>query len=118
MKYVLTLFIDPKTFGSLSEDEQNAVFTAHDRFQETTKASGEYVETKAFAQPEETVTVRVREGVASTTDGLYAGTGTGEFLCGHYVVDCETKERAIELAALVPEAALTGVEVRPVVHEQ
>jgi hypothetical protein len=34
------------------------------------------------------------------------------------VVDCETKERAIELAALVPDAALTGVEVRPVVHHQ
>jgi hypothetical protein len=33
------------------------------------------------------------------------------------VVDCETQERAAELAATMPEAAYGGVEVRAVMEE-
>jgi len=113
--YVLTLHLDPAQFEKPTDDEKNDVFTGHERFQAETRASGEFVETKAFAEPAETVTVRVRDGVAETSDGLY---GEGPvWLCGYYVVGCETKERAIELAAQIPDAAHTGVEVRPVVHE-
>jgi hypothetical protein len=33
------------------------------------------------------------------------------------VVDCATEERAVELAAKIPDARHAAVEVRPVVHE-
>jgi len=39
------------------------------------------------------------------------------FLCGYYVVDVESEERAVELAAKIPDAEYTAVEVRKVVHE-
>ena len=35
-------------------------------------------------------------------------------LAGFYLVECESLERAVELAARVPDAAFTDVEVRPV----
>jgi hypothetical protein len=38
---------------------------------------------------------------------------------GYYLVECESKERAIELAALIPDAKVDGlgIEVRPVMFE-
>jgi hypothetical protein len=39
------------------------------------------------------------------------------FLCGYYVVDVADEARAVELAARIPDAKHTAIEVRPVVHE-
>ena len=57
-------------------------------------------------------TVRVRDGVPAVTDGPYVE--AKEFLAGYYVMDCETSERAEELAAMIPDARFAGIEVRPV----
>jgi hypothetical protein len=56
--------------------------------------------------------VRVRDGVPAVTDGPYVE--AKEFLAGYYVVECETAERAGELAAQIPDARYTAIEVRPV----
>jgi hypothetical protein len=56
--------------------------------------------------------VRVRDGAAGEAVGpLEAGQ---TFVCGYYVVDCATPERAVELAAQVPEATFSAIEVRPI----
>jgi hypothetical protein len=117
MKYLLTLQLDPALIDGMTEDEQNAAFVVgHETFQKTLTESGEFIGTKALAFPADTVTVRVRDGVAQTKAGLFADTGSA-FLCGYYLVDCASKERAIEIAALAPEAAFTGIEVREIVYE-
>jgi hypothetical protein len=48
------------------------------------------------------------------TDGPYLE--AKEFLGGYYLVDVASRERAIELAALIPDARFEGlgIEVRPV----
>ena len=46
------------------------------------------------------------------TDGPYVE--AKEFLAGYYVVDCDSVERANELAALIPDTRYTAIEVRPV----
>jgi hypothetical protein len=58
--------------------------------------------------------VRVRGGQPVVTDGPFVE--AKEYLGGFYLIDCESKERAIELAALIPDAKIEGlgVEVRPV----
>ncbi|WP_083733584.1 YciI family protein [Actinomadura sp. CNU-125] len=38
-----------------------------------------------------------------------------EQLAGYLLVDCATPERAVEIAAALPDARLGAVEVRPVV---
>jgi hypothetical protein len=50
------------------------------------------------------------------TDGPYLE--SKEFLAGYYLLECESPERAHELAAMIPDASVEGmgVEVRPVVH--
>ena len=111
MRYMLLISMNPATWETLSEEEQNTVFRGHEEFQQTTKASGEFVGTEALADPANSATVRVRGGVATATDGPYVA--SQEFFCGYYIVDCASKERAIELAALVPDAQYTAIEVRP-----
>jgi hypothetical protein len=56
----------------------------------------------------------VRDGRTIATDGPYAE--AKELLAGFYLVDCESEERAIELAGRIPEAELDVVEVRPVLE--
>jgi hypothetical protein len=70
------------------------------------------VRTDALGDPSQSATVRVRDGVPVVTDGPYVE--AKEFLAGYYLVDCESKERAIELAAMIPDAAFNAMEVRPV----
>ena len=114
MKYLLLIHLNPTNFEALSEEERQAVFSAHDEFQVLTKESGEYVGSVALADPSNTKTVRVRDGVAAVTDGPYVE--AKEFLAGYYVVDCDRVERANELAALIPDARYTAIEVRPIMN--
>ncbi|AYV33089.1 YCII-related domain protein (plasmid) [Streptomyces sp. ADI95-16] len=115
MKYLLIMHMDPALWESLAAERQQEVFDGHDTFQEVIRESGEMVVTKALDFPVNTVTVKVRNGAVETAQGPYVPHES--FLCGYYVVDVPSKERAVELAALIPDAKLTAVEVREVIHE-
>ncbi|HMJ75534.1 MAG TPA: YciI family protein, partial [Iamia sp.] len=69
----------------------------------------------ALADPSLTKTVRVREGVLATTDGPYIE--AKEQFAGTLLVDVESEERALEIAAEMPSAKFTQIEVRPILHE-
>jgi hypothetical protein len=109
------MHMDPAIWNSLTEDQRSEVFQGHGDLFKLLTESGELVETKALADPGSTKTVRVRDGVTRTTEGPF--TESEAFLCGYYVVDVADEARAVELAALIPDAKYTGIEVRPVVHE-
>ena len=115
MKYLLIITLNPTVFESLTEEDREAVFGGHDEFIQLTKGSGEFVGSVALADPSNTTTVRVRDGATTVTDGPYIE--AKEFLAGYYIVDTETVERAQELAALIPDARFSGIEVRPVMNE-
>jgi len=115
VKYLLMIYMNDEVFESLSEAERNAIFAGHDEFGPKVRESGELIGTAALSNPTQSKTVRVRDGVTSATDGPYIE--TKEYLAGYYAVDCESIERAIELAAMIPDATLTAIEVRPVMDE-
>ena len=54
-------------------------------------------------------------GTLMITDGPYVE--SKEFLGSFTIVDCESLERALEIAAANPAARFTQVEVRPIMHE-
>ncbi|WP_246400666.1 YciI family protein [Jiangella mangrovi] len=85
---------------------------AHRELTEKLVASGEYVASQGLTV-EAARTVRVRDGVPAVTDGPFGE--AKEVLAGFYLVDCASDERATEIAALIPEAALDLVEVRRVI---
>jgi hypothetical protein len=114
MKYLLLIHLNPAVFDTLTEEQQNAVMAGHEAFQGDLEGTGELVGFVALADPSQSATVRVRDGVPVVTDGPYVE--AKEHLAGYYVVDCESRERAAELAGRIPDAELTGIEVRPVMN--
>lgn len=110
MKYLLMIYMNPATWESLSQKERAEVFRGHDELAKILTESGEMISGEALADPESTATVRIRAGTQAVTNGPYQP--AREYLAGYYLVDCESRERAIELASLIPDARYTAVEVR------
>lgn len=115
MKFLLTLHMNPTLWATLTDEQKNGVYEGHGAFIELISGTGEMVETKALAEPSETKTVRVKDGATEVDKGAFVESDA--FLCGYYVVDVESEERAVELAAMIPDARYTAVEVRKIVHE-
>jgi hypothetical protein len=115
MKYMLIMQLNPAAFDALTDEQRKEIMEGHGAFMDTIKASGEMVETNALAEPAQSAVVRVRDGVPVVTDGPYLE--SKEFMGGYYVVDCATRDRALELAALIPDAGVEGlgIEVRPII---
>jgi hypothetical protein len=116
MKYLLIINNNPELLASMPQDELDALMSGHEPFQADTKASGELVGFAALADPSTSRVVKVGAGgVPAVTDGPFLE--AKEHLAGFYIVDCDSPERALELAAKMPEAKLQGVEVWPVMEE-
>jgi hypothetical protein len=115
MKYLILIYNNPtsrelwETFSAAQRAEGLSAYAA---LNEDLAASGEMIVSEALADPSLTKRVLVREGQAMTTDGPFAE--AKELLAGFFLVECESIERAIEIAVRVPEAAFGLVEVRPV----
>ena len=118
MKYLLIMNINPDVLAALTEEEQQAIGAGHQKFMETTKASGEFHSTVALAEPAKSTVVKVRDGVPAVTDGPFVE--SKEFLGGYYLIEAATPERMHELAAMIPDAGIEGlgVEIRPVVFSE
>ncbi|WP_344576235.1 YciI family protein [Nonomuraea roseoviolacea] len=116
MKFLLIMHGNPLVWDALTAEERDEVMSGHGAFMETVRKSGEMIGTVALADPAQSAVVRVRSGVPAVTDGPYLE--AKEYLGGYYLVECDSRERALELAALIPDAGVEGlgVEVRPVVY--
>lgn len=111
MRYLLMIHTNPANWATLSEAETGAMFAEYEAFTQRIVASGEFVSGDPLQGPETATVVRVRDGVRSTTDGPFVE--TKEHLAGYYVVDCPSLDRALAVAAEIPDARFAGVEVRP-----
>jgi hypothetical protein len=114
MKFLIGLNINPAVLEALTDEEKTALGAGHGAFIEALKESGELIVTQALADPSQSVVVSVRHGQPAVTDGPFLE--SKEYLGGFYLIDCEDQARAVELAAMIPDAAIKGlgVEVRPV----
>ncbi|MCF2532206.1 YciI family protein [Yinghuangia soli] len=114
MKFLVGLHINPVVLEALTDEEKAAIGAGHGAFIEALKESGELITTLALVDPSQACVVSVREGGPVVTDGPFLE--AKEFLGGFYLVDCEDKERAVALAARIPDAGIAGlgVEVRQV----
>jgi len=111
MRYMLLIHTNPANWTTLSEAETGAMFAEYGAFTQAIVESGEFVCGDPLQGPETATVVRVRDGARSTTDGPFVE--TKEHLAGYYVVDCASLDRALEIAAQIPDARFAGVEVRP-----
>jgi hypothetical protein len=114
VKYAILIYGNPASrhiWEGLTAEQRSSGLASYAALNEELAASGEMIVTQALADPSLTKRVTVTEGTPMTTDGPFAE--AKELLAGFYLVDCDGLERAIEIAARIPEAALGLVEVRP-----
>jgi hypothetical protein len=109
MKYMLLIYGNTETWDALGAEGMDEVYAAHRALFEEMKANGEFVAADGLTTVDARV-VQVRDGVPAVTDGPF--TEAKEVLAGYYLVDCSSLERATELAAKLPEARFSPIEVR------
>ncbi len=114
MKYVVLMQVDPSVLAALSEEEMQALGAGHQAFIDEITESGEMLSTNALGDPSQSTVIRSKGGKPEVVDGPFAE--TKEFMGGYYLLDVESKERAIELAKKIPDAKIDGLalELRPV----
>ena len=89
------------------QEDANAHIAFLRRFNEELSANGEYVTAQGLAVPDEAKIVRARnDGPAEVTDGPFPE--AKEFLAGYWILDLESMERAVELAARASAAPGRG----------
>jgi hypothetical protein len=106
------IFLRDPAFLALPEAERARLARQGDELIKELTESGEFVVGTALADPANTRTMRVRDGVPAPTDGPFLE--AKEQLAGYFVVDCDSAERADEIASRFPDARFGAVEVRPI----
>lgn len=116
MKYLILIYGNPASraiWAGLSAAQRAEGWSAYAALNADLTAAGELIVSEALADSSLTKRVTVRQGQPMTTDGPFAE--VKELVAGFFLIECESIERAIAIAARVPEAELGLVEVRPVI---
>ena len=115
MKYMLMIYGNEDLWSSLPEEDHARLFTETKALQAELKASGEFVSAYGVGDQVLAKTVKLVDGAPVVTDGPYLE--AKEYLGSFDIIDVDSLERALEIAARVPFARLGEVEVRPLMHE-
>ena len=115
MKFMLLIHNRPGFVEELTEDERTELFGDVTALMTELTASGELIGTEALADPVNTRTVRVRDGVPAVTDGPYVE--AKEHFAGYLLLECDSLDRAVDIAARWPDAKRWAMEVRPVMTD-
>jgi hypothetical protein len=117
MKFLMIMYMNAGAWEQLTEEEQKEIQEGHGALMETMTKSGEMILTQALAHPSQSSVVRKVDGQPAVTDGPFIE--AKEHFGGFYLIDVEDRERALELARLVPDTRFDGfgVEVRQVMFE-
>ena len=117
MRYLILIYSNPASreiWEGFSDDQRAEGFRYYAALEEELAASGELIVSEALADPSLTTRVSVRDGQTLTSDGPFAE--AKELLAGFFLLECESIDRAVEVAARVPEAEFGLVEVRPILN--
>ena len=115
MKYLLMIYANQQTWEGFGPEDWARAIAEQDAYNATYSATGELLGAFGLAGPEAAKVVRVHGDAATVTDGPYLE--TKEHLASYYLLDVESEQRALEIAAAMPFASFRGVEVWPVMHE-
>lgn len=115
MKYMILIYGNEELWGSFDEASFKQAVADTEAQHAALTASGEFVGAWGVGDQAVAKTVTVADGERIVTDGPYIE--TKEYLASFEIVDVESEERAIEIAAEVPFARIGRVEIRPLLHE-
>jgi hypothetical protein len=95
---------------AVTEEETKAIYEEYAAVSRDRRRSTAHSSSRPSAK-----TVRVKNGSTLVTDGPFAE--TKEALGGYYLVEADSIDEALKLAAKIPSARLGGsIEVRPIIE--
>src|SRR2546422_11180539 len=112
MRYMLLICSDDKTQTPPTKTEMEAMVQGHGRFAEELRASGKMVHGERLRPDSDASRIRVKAGQRQVMDGPFAE--TKEALGGFYLIECATKEEAVEWAKKIPLRESGYIDVRPI----
>jgi hypothetical protein len=115
MKYMLLIYGNAERWASVGADEFAEIIRETDALNQALFESGELVGAYGVADQDDAKVVRVTGDVPAISDGPYIE--TKEYLGSFTIIDCDSEERALEVAAQNPSARYFGVELRALLHE-
>ena len=115
MKYMLLIYGNEEAFSSVGAETFAEIVRETDALNQELFESGELVGAYGVADQVNTKMVRVVDGMPVVTDGPYVE--AKEYLGSFTIVECDSPERALEIAVRNPASRHVGVEVRPLMHE-
>ena len=108
MRFLFLIHGDSEAEAAMSGDERRAIVQQHIAYGAMLRERGAYVLGEALAGADTAAVVRPGERPL-VTDGPFAE--TKEAVGGFYVVECATRDEALELAGDVPASPGAAVEV-------
>jgi len=115
VKYMLLIYGNEEAFSSVGAETLAEIIRETDALNQELFESGELVGAYGVADQVNAKVVRVTGGTPVVTDGPYAE--AKEYLGSFTIVDCDSLDRAVEIAARNPAARYVGVEVKPLLME-
>ena len=108
MRFLFLIHGDADAERALTGDERRAIVEQHMAYGAMLRKRGALVASEALAGPESAAVVRPG-AEPLITDGPFAE--TKEAIGGFYLVECASRDEALELAARVPASPGAAVEV-------
>jgi hypothetical protein len=107
----------PTDKPAMTPDEVAEMHAYMESLHKDLEKSGELVDARGLTAPVHARRVQVKNGVPVVTDGPYAE--TQDVLAGFTIVECDSFDRAIEIAArfVNPDAEGEYVDVRPILED-
>ena len=115
MKYMLLIYGNQELWESFSEEDFAPIIQETNALQRSLRESGEFIGAYGVGDQDVAKTVTLVDGRPVVSDGPYIE--AKEYIASFDIIDVESEERALEIAALVPFAKVGKVEVRPLMHE-
>jgi hypothetical protein len=115
VKYLLMIYGNREKWESLPPDAWSDAIARQDAFNARYRETGELLGAYGLADAARAKLVRRVDGLPAVTDGPYLE--TKEYLASFWLLDCDSEERAQQIAADMPFADAEPVELWPVLHE-
>jgi hypothetical protein len=112
MKYLLLCCHEEKKLDSMSASECAAVMEQTMTYLDVLKKNGHLLAVEQLEPVQTAITVRVRNGKLSVTDGPFAE--TKEQVGGFFLIEARDLNEAIQVASKFPSVLFGSMEVRPV----
>jgi hypothetical protein len=116
MRYMCLVYVDEEKMAAFAKD--SVTIGAFEKevvaYDQELNNKGVLVMASPLKRVREAVTIRVRDGRMSATDGPFAE--TKEQLGGFMLIDARDRNEAIALAVRSPLARIGSIEVRPLGH--